>query len=44
MELIIILSTLYFGANPPSEAFMTFLVIYLVICIVLFVIAEWKEK
>ena len=44
MGLIIILSTLYFGANPPSEAFMTFLWIYLIICIVLAIIAEWKEK
>ena len=35
--------TIFFGANPPSAAFVTFLKIYLVICIVLAVIAGWKD-
>lgn len=41
--LLIFFFTIFFGANPPSAAFMTFLGIYLVICIVLAVIAGWKD-
>ena len=39
----ILFITIFFGANPPSEAFIKFLVIYTVAVIVLIIIAAWKE-
>ena len=45
MELIILslFVTIWFGANPPSKAFVTFIVIFLIITIVLAIVIGIKE-